>query len=377
MLNLCIKNSYFHNLFFNQLSMSKLLAGFFLLLSLMMFPHAGQASTPIRVAFVLVGPADSVGWSHSHDLGRQHLEQVMKGSVETTVVEFVAEGRSARTAIQELATKNDIVFATSSGYMVSTEGVAKNNSQVKFENVSGTRFGSNLAGFATRTYQPRYLAGLIAGKTTQSGKIGYIASHPIPEVIRSINAFTIGVRKTNPTAVVEVQWTGSWHKPEKEKQVAAKLIANGADVLTHHTDSSTVAELAEENNVKVIGFHSDMSPFAPTQHLVSVTHNWGPYYVKRVQALMDNKWQGQSQWMGMKDKTSQLSALNESIPKDVRDLVAQQQAAIISGELKVFAGPIKNSRGRVRVKEGDVLSDEKLLRSSWYVEGVTGSLLSY
>ena len=132
MLNLCIKNSYFHDLFFNQLSMSKLLAGFFLLLSLMMFPHAGQASTPIRVAFVLVGPADSVGWSHSHDMGRQHLEQVMKGSVETTVVEFVAEGRSARTAIQELATKNDIVFATSSGYMVSTEGVAKNNSQVKF-----------------------------------------------------------------------------------------------------------------------------------------------------------------------------------------------------------------------------------------------------
>lgn len=381
MLNSCIQNPHFSNQLSsqlsNQLSMSKLFAGFFLLLSIMMFPHAGQANTPVRVAFVLVGPADSVGWSHSHDQGRQYLEQIMKDKVETTVVELVAEGRGARTVIQELATKNDIVFATSFGYMVSTEGVAKSNPQVKFENSSGTRLGDNLAAFSTRMYQPRYLSGLIAGKMTQSGKIGYIASHRIPEVIRSINAFTLGVRQANPTAEVEVQWTGAWNKPEKEKLVAAKLVANGADVLTNHTDSSTIAEFAEANNVKVIGFHSDMSSYAPTQHLVSVTHNWGPYYVKRVQALMDNKWKGQSEWMGMKEKTSQLSSFNNSIPADVRSLVAEQEAALISGKLKVFAGPIKNTRGRIRVKEGVVLSDEKLLRLNWYVEGVTGSLSSY
>lgn len=373
MLNFYIQKSHFQNLF----SISKLVTGFFLLLSMMIFSNASQANTPVRVAFVLVGPADVVGWSHAHDQGRQYLEQVMKANVETTVVESVAEGRSARTVIQELATKNDIVFATSSGYMVSTEGVAKSNPKVKFENSSGSRFGNNLAGFATRSYQPRYLSGLIAGKMTLSGKVGYVASHPVPEVVRSINAFTLGVRKTNPAAVVEVQWTGSWHNPERERIIAAKLVASGVDVLTHHTDSSTVVEFAEANNIQAIGFHSDMSSYAPTQHLVSVTHNWGPYYVKRIQALMDDKWQGQSLWMGMKDNTSQLSALNESIPKDVRDLVAQQQAAIISGKLKVFAGPIKNARGRTRVKEGEVLSDEKLLRSNWYVEGVTGSLLSY
>ncbi len=332
---------------------------------------------PVKAAFVLVGPANYVGWSYSHDQGRQYLERVLGDQVETTVVEFVQEGRNARKTIQDLAAKNDIVFTTSFGYMISTEGVAKNNTQVKFENSSGNRTAENLSGYATRAYQPRYLAGLVAGKMSPSGKIGYVAAHPIPEVIRGINAFTLGVRKANPNAEVEVQWTGAWHKPEKEKRVAAKLVAKGVDLLAHHTDSSTIAEFAEANGVKVVGFHSDMSPFAPTQHLVSVTHNWGPYYVERIKALINGSWQGHSEWMGMKEKTSQLSALNHSIPAEVKDWVADQEAAIISGEFKVFAGPIKNTRGRVRIKEGKQLSDAKLLRMNWYVEGVTGALLSF
>lgn len=332
---------------------------------------------PVKAAFVLVGPANYVGWSYSHDQGRQYLERVLGDQVDTTVVEFVQEGRSARKTIQDLAATNDIVFTTSFGYMISTEGVAKNNTQVKFENSSGNRTAENLSGYATRAYQPRYLAGLVAGKMSPSGKIGYVAAHPIPEVIRGINAFTLGVRKANPSAEVEVQWTGAWHKPEKEKIIAQKLVAAGADILAHHTDSSTIAEFAEAKGVKVVGFHSDMSAFAPTQHLVSVTHNWGPYYVKRIKALINGSWQGHSEWMGMKEKTSRLSALNHSIPAEVKDWVADQEAAIVSGEFKVFTGPIKNTRGRVRIKEGKHLSDAKLLRMNWYVEGVTGSLLSF
>ncbi len=344
---------------------------------MMLFSYSSHASSPVRVAFVLLGPADSVGWSHSHEEGRQYLQQVMKDKVETTVVDLVATGRSSRVVLQELAANNDIVFATSYGYMISTEGVAKDNLNVKFENASGTRLGDNLAAFSTRAYQPRYLSGLIAGSMTKTGKIGYVAAHPVPEVIRGINAFTLGVRQANPTAEVKVQWTSSWHKPAKEREVAAVLVNEGVDVLAHHSDSSAVAEFAEANGVQVIGFHSDMSTFAPTQHLASVTHNWGPYYAKRVQALMDNKWQGKSEWMGMEDKTSQLTSLNANIPADVKNLVATQQAAIIAGEYNVFAGPIKNTRGRMRVKEGKQLTDAKLLRMNWYVEGVTGSLPSF
>jgi basic membrane lipoprotein Med (substrate-binding protein (PBP1-ABC) superfamily) len=302
---------------------------------------------------------------------------MMKDKVETTVVDLVATGRSSRVVLQELAEKNDIVFATSHEYMISTEGVARDNPQVKFENVSGTRLADNLAAFSTRAYQPRYLSGLIAGGMTKTGKVGYVAAHPVPEVIRGINAFTLGVRQANPTAEVQVQWTNSWHKPVKEREVAAALVKGGVDILAHHSDSSAVAEFAEENGVKVIGFNSDMSAFAPTQHLASVTHNWGLYYVKRIQALIDNKWKGKSEWIGMEEKISQLSSLSVAIPIDVRNLVAKQKAAIIAGKLNIFTGPIKNTRGRMRVKKDKVLADAKLLRMDWYVEGVAGSLPSF
>ncbi len=346
------------------------------LLSSLFAANISQAA-PVKAAFILVGPANYVGWSYSHDQGRRYLEQKFGAQVETEFVEFVAEGRGSRKILQELAGRNDIVFATSIGYMISTEGVARDNPNVMFEHATGSRKSENLSNYATRAYQPRYLSGLIAGSMTKSGKIGYIAAHPIPEVIRGINAFTLGVRAVNPTAEVEVQWTKAWYSPEKDVDLANKLIASGADVLTHHTDSSSVAELAEKKNVFVIGYHSDMSQFAPNNHLASVIHNWGPYYAKRIQSLLDNNWKSGSEWSGMTESTSKLVSLSPKIPANIRELVATKQAEITAGKFEVFAGPIKNYRGRVRIKEGKTISDDKLLRMNWYVEGVTGSLLSF
>ncbi|CCK77265.1 Basic membrane lipoprotein [Oleispira antarctica RB-8] len=334
-------------------------------------------SAPIKAAFILVGPANYVGWSYSHDQGRRFLEQKFGAQIETEFVEFVPEGRASREVLQELASRNDIVFSTSVGYMISTEGIARDNPKVMFEHATGSRQGKNLSNYATRAYQPRYLSGLIAGSMTKSGKIGYIAAHPIPEVIRGINAFTLGVREVNPTAEVEIEWTKAWYDPEKDIELANKLVASGADVLTHHTDSSSVTETAEKNNVFVIGYNSDMKDFAPNNHLASVIHNWGPYYAKRIQALLDNNWKSGSEWSGMAESTSKLVSLSPKIPVKIRELVANKQADIISGKFEVFAGPIKNYRGRVRIREGKKLSDDKLLRMNWYVEGVTGSLLSF
>jgi basic membrane protein A len=346
------------------------------LLFSLMLANVSHAA-PIKAAFILVGPANYEGWSYSHDQGRRYLEQKFGAQIETEFVEFVPEGRASRKVLQELADRNDIVFATSVGYMISTESIARDNPGILFEHATGSRQGNNLSNYATRAYQPRYLSGLIAGSMTKSGKIGYVAAHPIPEVIRGINAFTLGVRAVNPTAEVEVEWTKAWYGPEKDVVLANKLIAAGADVLTHHTDSSSVAELAEKKNVFVIGYHSDMSEFAPNYHLASVVHNWGPYYAKRIQAMLDNNWQPGSEWSGMAESTSKLVSLSHKIPADIRELVANKQAEIMAGQFEVFAGPIKNYRGRVRIKEGKQLSDDKLLRMNWYVEGVTGSLLSF
>ncbi|MBL4796941.1 MAG: BMP family ABC transporter substrate-binding protein [Oleispira sp.] len=334
-------------------------------------------AAPIKAAFVLVGPANYVGWSYSHDQGRKYLEQKFGAKIETEYVEFVAEGRASRKVLQELASRNDIVFSTSIGYMVPTEGIAKENPEVMFEHATGTRHGDNLATYATRAYQPRYLAGLIAGSMTKTNKIGYVAAHPIPEVIRGINAFTLGVREANPNAVVEIEWSKSWYNPEKERNLAEKLIVSGADILTHHTDSSAVAELAEQKQVQVIGYHSDMSEFAPNYHLASVIHNWGPYYEQRIQALLDNTWVSGSEWSGMAEQTSLLVSLSNNIPAHVKALVLAKQAELTAGKVEVFSGPIKNHRGRVRVKTGRALTDEKLLRMNWYVEGISGSLLSF
>lgn len=332
---------------------------------------------PLKAAFVLIGPADFVGWSYSHNEGRKFLEQKFGNKIKTEVVEFVAEGRASRKVIQELASRNDIVFATSLGYMIPTEAMAKEYPNVIFEHATGSRRGNNLSTYATRAYQPRYLSGIIAGSMTKTNKIGYVAAHPIPEVIRGINAFTLGVREVNPNAVVEIEWSKSWYDPESEALLAEKLIGLGADVLTHHTDSSAVVIQAEKQGVYSIGYHADMSEFAPKHHLVSVVHNWGPYYATRIQALLEGKWVAGNEWSGLADNTSLLASMSDQIPGHVKQLVAEKKSALVAGGIDVFSGPVKNHRGRVRIKLGQGLTDEKLLRMNWYVEGVAGSLVSF
>lgn len=345
--------------------------------SLLLSLSSASFSEPVKAAFVLIGPANFVGWSYSHDQARLSLEKKFGSKIKTEFAEFVPEGRASRKVLQELADRNDIVFTTSFGYMIPTEGISKRNPNVMFEHATGSRRADNLATYATRAYQPRYLSGLIAGSMTKSNKIGYVAAHPIPEVVRGINAFTLGVREVNPTAVVEVRWSKSWYNPEKEALLAEQLVADGADILTHHTDSSAVVAEAEKQGVQVIGYHSDMSEFAPTQHLVSVVHNWAPYYEKRIQAMLDGNWQSGDEWSGVAENTSMLAAMSNQIPPSVKRLVADKEAELAAGVVDVFYGPVKNNRGRVRVKPGTSMSDQKLLRMSWYVEGVTGALLSF
>ena len=334
-------------------------------------------AAPLKAAFVYVGPANHVGWSYAHDLGRQAIDEHFGGKVETSYVEFVPEGRSSRETLQKLADENDIIFTTSMGYMVSSAHIARQNPEVKFEHATGDRSSVNLANYATRAYEPRYLAGYIAGKMSRSNKIGYVAAHAIPEVIRGINAFTLGVKAANPDAEVLLEWTKSWYAPEKAASLANKLIDQGADVMTHHTDSPAVAEVAEKRQTYVISYHADMSSFAPEYHLASVIHDWAPYYVKRIEALLNNNWQSGSEWTGMKESTSRLVHLSRKIPADVLQDVEQLQRQITEGEKQVFAGPITNHRGRTRVRQGQALDDEALHRMNWYVQGVKGSLLFF
>jgi simple sugar transport system substrate-binding protein len=209
---------------------------------------------------------------------------------------------------------------------------------------------------------------------TNSNIVGYVAAFPIPEVVRGINGFTLGLRSVNPKAEVRVIWTSSWYDPGKEREAAEALIAQGADVLTHHTDSTAVVQTAEDKHVYAIAYHSDMSKYGPKAELTAATHHWGAYYTKVVNEVLAGTWKSGEVWGGIKDGMVDIAPYGPAVPAAVREIVNARKAEIKDGKFNIFAGPIKDQDGNVRVPEGQVMSDKDQLAFDWYVEGVVGKL---
>jgi simple sugar transport system substrate-binding protein len=329
---------------------------------------------PLRAAFVYVSPVSDAGWTHQHDTGRRAMEQAMAGRVTTTAVEKVSEGADAERVIRDLASRGHaLVFATSFGFMEPTLRVARDFPQVAFEHCSGYRSAPNVALYNARFYEGRYLAGLIAGRASRANQLGYVAAFPIPEVLQGINAFALGARAVNPKAEVRVVWTSAWFDPPRERDAAFALVNQGADVLTHHTDSSAVPQAAEARGVRVVGYHSDMSRAAPKAHLVSVTHHWDRYYQSRAQAVLEGRWSSGSVWGGLKDGMVRIGPLAGDLPRDLPDLARSREAEIVAGRLHPFTGPLRDNEGRVRHAQG-AMPDAALQAIDWFVEGVVGKV---
>ncbi len=335
----------------------------------------GQAAEPFKVAFVYVAPVGDAGWTYQHDLGRKAVEQALGDKVKTSFVESVSEGADAERVIRELALAgNKLIFTTSFGYMNPTLKVAKQFPKTLFEHATGYKRAENVATYSARFYQARYLTGMVAGKMTKSNTLGYVAAFPIPEVVQGIDAFTLGARSVNPKAQVKVIWTSSWYDPGKEREAAETLVNQGADVLTHHTDSTAVVQAAEAKGVWAIAYHSDMSKYGPHAELTAATHHWGQYYIREVKAAMDGSWKSHDVWGGIKDGMVGLAPFNPAVPKDVVALVEAKKAAIAAGTFDPFQGPIKDNDGNLKVPAGKALSDEEILKLGWYVDGVQGKL---
>ena len=331
----------------------------------------------LRVAFVYVSPIGDAGWTYQHDRARKVMEKALGARVETKYVENVPEGAAATRVIRELAASGyKLIFTTSFGYMNPTIKVAKQFPDTFFEHNSGYKRAKNVSTYLARFYEGRYLTGIVAGKMTKSNVIGYVAAFPIPEVVRGINAFTMGLRSVNPAAEVKVIWVNSWFDPGREREAADALIAQGADIVTHHTDSTATTLAAEEAGVFSIGYHSDMSKYGANAHLTASTHDWSAYYIKRVNDVLDGAWKSDAAWGGIKDGMVKLARLNPAVPKAVADLVAEREKAIAAGTLHPFAGPVRSQDGEVRVPAGQTMADDALLRMDWYVEGVLGKLPS-
>lgn len=336
---------------------------------------AVNAQAPLKVGFVYVSPIGDAGWTYQHDQGRQQMEKALAGKVTTKYVESVPEGADAERVIRELASSGyGLIYTTSFGYMNPTIKVAKQFPKVTFEHATGYKQAKNVGIYNARFYEARYLAGIVAGKMTKTNVAGYVAAFPIPEVLQGIDAFTLGMRSVNPKAETKVIWINSWFDPGREREAANTLIAQGADVVTHHTDSPAVVQAAEEKKVYAVGYHSDMSKHGPNATLTSAVHLWGDTYTMLTRQVLENKWKSISIWGGFKDGMVDIAPLNNSVPKEVADLVAEKKAALKTGKLHPFQGPVKDQSGKVRVPAGQAMADDKLAVLDYYVEGVQGSL---
>ncbi|BAI80448.1 conserved hypothetical protein [Deferribacter desulfuricans SSM1] len=344
----------------------------FLSIFILMFLSVGVYAKDLKVGFIYVGPVGDGGWSYAHDLGRKELEKLPYVK-KTTYVESVPEGADALRVIMKLAqTGHNLIFTTSFGFMDPTLEVAKRFPNVVFMHCSGYKTAKNVGTYFGRMYQARYLSGMIAGSMTKSNIIGYVAAHPIPEVIRGINAFTLGVRKVNPKATVKVVWTQTWLDPGTERNAAESLLDVGADVLTMHQDTPATLQAAEARGKYVIGYNSDMRKYAPNGFLTAPVWNWGAIYKYVAKQVHDGTWKSEQLWWGMDKGAVKLAPISNKVPADIRKLVEDTKQKIINGEFKVFEGEIKDQNGKVVLKKGDIFSDKELLGMNFFVEGVSG-----
>ena len=326
----------------------------------------------MNVGFVYVSPIGDAGWSYAHDVGRQAIGKM--GGVKTSYVEAVAEGPDSERVMLNMARKGyDIIFATSFGYMDPMLKVAAQFPKTTFMHCSGFKTADNMGNYFGRMYQARYLSGIVAGGMTTSNTIGYVAAFPIPEVIRGINAFTLGVQSVNPDATVRVVWTKTWYDPATEKEAAKSLLDVGADVIAQHQDSPGPQEAAQEKGVYSVGYNTDMSSFAPKAHLTAPVWNWGPYYTAVVESVKNGTWKSEAAWPGLAEGIVDLAPFGPMVPQELRDKALAAKAEIAGGSMKVFTGPIKDQNGEVKIAEGVSASDEEMLGMTWFVQGVVGT----
>ena len=332
---------------------------------------------PVKVGFIYVGPVGDAGWTYQHDLGRKEMETALKGKVTTQFVESVPEGPDAERVLRNMAQGGvKIVFATSFGYMNPVLKVAAQYPDVVFMHATGYKTAKNVGIYNGRFYEGRYLCGYLAGQATKSHVAGIVAAFPIPEVVMGINAFALGMQKVDPKAEVRVVWTNSWFDPAKEREAALALIAQGADVLTHDTDSTAVIQAAEEKGVRVFGYNSDEQKFGPKAMVTSLVHTWGDYYTKVVSSVLAGTWKTENVWGGLHAGMIKMSPLGPGVTEKAKSGYAKLQSGIKDGKVHPFAGPVVDQDGKVRVAAGKVISDEDLEKMDYFVKGVASKIPS-
>lgn len=295
--------------------------------------------------------------------------------IQTSYIENVPEGADAERVVRDqVFSGSRLIFGTSFGYMEPMLKASSEFRAVKFEHAQGYKTAGNMRTYDSRTYEGAYLAGVVAGKMTKSNTLGFVASIPISEVIRNINAFTLGAQSSNPKIKTKVVWVNVWFDPLKEAEAAAHLIDGGADVLFQNTDSPAVLKTAEAKGKRAFGWDSDMTAYAPKAHLASSVVNWGPYYIQATKDALEGQWTTGQTWWGVKEGAIDLVSIAEDVPADVKAKVGKVRAGLKDGSFLIWKGPLLDNTGNERLKKSEVAGAQLLASMNFYVRGVEGKV---
>jgi basic membrane protein A len=340
-------------------------------------PGKAKSAGAFKAAWIYVGPHNDGGWSQAHDEGRLYVQKALGSKVQTTYKENIAVGAQFAQTVASLAAQGyKIIFATSYGYV--TPQVAQKYPNVLFEQATGTLVSKNVSEYFGAAEDTVYLSGMAAGAAAKCNTIGYVVAYPIPEVIRHANAFALGAQAVNPKAKVKLLWTNSWFDPAKEKKAAQSLHASGACVLGQNVDSPATGQFAESAHVPWVGYDSDASKFAPKSWLTASVYNWGPYYLKRVQAAMNGTWKPGFYYGTIKDGFTTLAPYGPDVSAKAKSMIAAKEKQLRAHRGLEFTGPLYDQSGKLRVQKGVEMQVLKggtnsLYGMNWLVKGVIGS----
>ncbi|HSW05875.1 MAG TPA: BMP family ABC transporter substrate-binding protein [Aquabacterium sp.] len=336
---------------------------------------AAAKPAPLKIAFAYVGPVGDGGWTFAHDNGRKALEKEFGDKIVTSFVENVPEAADAERVFRDMVGQgNKLIFGTTFGYMEPMLKAAPDAKDVKFEHATGYKTADNLRTYDSRTYEGAYMAGVIAGAMTKTNTLGVVGSIPIPEVIRNINAFTLGAQSVNPKVKTKVVWVNKWFDPPKETEAATSLINGGADVLMQNTDSPAVLKAAQDKGKRAFGWDSDMTAYGPKAHLGSAVINWAPYYIKATRDALEGKWTTGKAWWGVKEGAIDFVSIADDVPAETKAKLETVKAGLKDGSFVIWKGPITDNTGKVVLEKDKAADDEFLGGVKFFVKGVEGKV---
>lgn len=336
-------------------------------------PAAGEE---LVVGALHVGSITDAGYNQAQHEGLVAMTEAIP-NVKLIEAENVPESADAERVMENMIQQGaTVIFPQSFGYLDPALNVAQRHPDVTFMHPAGFKLADNFGTYWGNNFEAMYLAGIAAGAATESNKLGFVTAFPIPNILASVNAFHLGAKSVNPDVETTLVINGSWVDPAKEAAAVNALADAGVDVVTSIVDSPvTIVKTAEERGIKSIGFHSAaLEQFAPQGWLTGEAYTWGPLFTRIVQSIQDGTWKSEHIRGGIESDFIGLANFGPSVSDETKAAIEDAKAKLVSGDLKIFQGPIVDNEGTVRIPEGQAGGIELLDTTDWLVEGVQGNV---